>query len=269
MACLFEASAPKAGNVHPAASFDDMRYEHFVVSSCLIGPILAGATQKEVGELVLEAVRETRAAVARNTNLGTLLLLSPLAKAACVQVSGSLQARTSQVLRSLKPSDSRQIYQAISLAQPGGMGRRDKHDLSNMPPEDILSAMSEVATFDAVARQYTTDFADVFQRLVPWFHEELERRSDVCEAICHLQLRWLAHEPDGLIVRKLGAEFGEAIRGRAHAVLKDVANVESRLADHPSSLAFDNYLRADGHRRNPGTTADLISATLFVCLLED
>ena len=26
---------------------------------------------------------------------------------------------------------------------------------------------------------------------------------------------------------------------------------------------FDAWLRADGHRRNPGTTADLIAATLF------
>ena len=35
----------------------------------------------------------------------------------------------------------------------------------------------------------------------------------------------------------------------------------------PRELArFDRWLRADGHRRNPGTTADLIAACLFVCL---
>ena len=31
---------------------------------------------------------------------------------------------------------------------------------------------------------------------------------------------------------------------------------------------FDFWLRADGHRRNPGTTADLIAAGLFVLLRE-
>jgi triphosphoribosyl-dephospho-CoA synthase len=31
---------------------------------------------------------------------------------------------------------------------------------------------------------------------------------------------------------------------------------------------FDFWLRSDGHRRNPGTTADLITAGLFVTLWE-
>jgi triphosphoribosyl-dephospho-CoA synthase len=31
---------------------------------------------------------------------------------------------------------------------------------------------------------------------------------------------------------------------------------------------FDFWLRSDGHRRNPGTTADLIAAALFVLLRE-
>ena len=29
---------------------------------------------------------------------------------------------------------------------------------------------------------------------------------------------------------------------------------------------FDAFLRADGHRRNPGTTADMIAAVLFAAL---
>jgi triphosphoribosyl-dephospho-CoA synthase len=29
---------------------------------------------------------------------------------------------------------------------------------------------------------------------------------------------------------------------------------------------LDAWLRADGHRRNPGTTADLVAATLFAAL---
>ena len=31
---------------------------------------------------------------------------------------------------------------------------------------------------------------------------------------------------------------------------------------------FDRWLRADGHARNPGTTADLVTACLFVALRE-
>ena len=32
---------------------------------------------------------------------------------------------------------------------------------------------------------------------------------------------------------------------------------------------FDTWLRAEGHSRNPGTTADLMTACLFVLLRED
>jgi triphosphoribosyl-dephospho-CoA synthase len=40
--------------------------------------------------------------------------------------------------------------------------------------------------------------------------------------------------------------------------------------DEPGTLSefrlFDEWLRADGHARNPGATADLIAAGLFVAL---
>jgi triphosphoribosyl-dephospho-CoA synthase len=39
-------------------------------------------------------------------------------------------------------------------------------------------------------------------------------------------------------------------------------------AYHEAASDFDFWLRADGHRRNPGTTADLITAGLFVALRE-
>ena len=32
---------------------------------------------------------------------------------------------------------------------------------------------------------------------------------------------------------------------------------------------LDFWLRSDGHRRNPGTTADFIGAAIFVGLIED
>jgi triphosphoribosyl-dephospho-CoA synthase len=34
-------------------------------------------------------------------------------------------------------------------------------------------------------------------------------------------------------------------------------------------LDFDAFLRSDNHARNPGTTADLIAAALFVALREN
>jgi triphosphoribosyl-dephospho-CoA synthase len=35
-----------------------------------------------------------------------------------------------------------------------------------------------------------------------------------------------------------------------------------------AAAGLDRWLRRDGNRLNPGTSADLIAASLFVCLLE-
>src|SRR5207249_11040058 len=79
LACLLEATAPKVGNVHRGADFEDLTFTDFVVSSVAIGPAMEAAATIGVGRAVLEAVNATRACVATNTNLGMALLIAPLA----------------------------------------------------------------------------------------------------------------------------------------------------------------------------------------------
>src|SRR5262245_52534379 len=81
-ACLWEATARKPGNVHPRTAFADLQYLDFALSAAAVGPVLAAAPKRCVGETVLEGVRRTRLVARTNTNLGMLLLLAPLAKAA-------------------------------------------------------------------------------------------------------------------------------------------------------------------------------------------
>ena len=57
-----------------------MTYLDFVASAIAIVPAMDAAPDAGVGRTVLEAVRATRQLVGKNTNLGTLLLLAPLAK---------------------------------------------------------------------------------------------------------------------------------------------------------------------------------------------
>src|SRR6266478_681288 len=72
LACICEVTARKPGNVHPAASFDDVTtYAAFVASAVAIGPVIARVTENGVGQTVLNAVRTTSEAVRTNTNLGT------------------------------------------------------------------------------------------------------------------------------------------------------------------------------------------------------
>ena len=67
-----------------------------------------------------------------------------------------------------------------------------------------------------------------------------------------------------MIARKRGHEVAQQASARAARVLSygEPGNpvYQEALAD------FDFWLRSDYHYRNPGTTADLIAAGLFVCL---
>src|SRR5438132_10760792 len=82
LACLLEASAPKPGNVSPGRHFADVRYEDFLASAIAIGEPLAGAGVRSVGATVRLAVEATARWTPTNTNLGIVLLLAPLARAA-------------------------------------------------------------------------------------------------------------------------------------------------------------------------------------------
>src|SRR5438445_122612 len=121
LACIWECTARKPGNVHRACDFEDVTYLDFLHSAAAIQPVLEAAQlkQESVGQLVLQAIKATRRVVATNTNLGILLLLGPLSKAG----NGNLRAGIGRVLADLTIADARAVYEAIRLASPGGMGR--------------------------------------------------------------------------------------------------------------------------------------------------
>src|SRR5258708_33075507 len=79
LACIWEATARKPGNVHRYCDFDDVSYLDFVVSAAAIAPVMENARGRRVGLTILEAVQATRQVVRTHTNLGIILLLAPFA----------------------------------------------------------------------------------------------------------------------------------------------------------------------------------------------
>ena len=57
LACLLEVTAPKPGNVHRGADFEDTSLNDFVASAVALGPVMELA--ERVGATVLQAVRAT------------------------------------------------------------------------------------------------------------------------------------------------------------------------------------------------------------------
>src|SRR5580704_17540027 len=107
LATLLEASAPKPGNVHRGADFEDVTYPEFVAAGIAIAPVLEGAAERPLGETILAAVEATRRVTPRNTNLGTILLLAPLA---AVPRPESLAAGVAAILSHLSANDARDCY---------------------------------------------------------------------------------------------------------------------------------------------------------------
>jgi triphosphoribosyl-dephospho-CoA synthase len=117
--------------------------------------------------------------------------------------------------------------------------------------------MASAAARDSIASEYVTDFALTFDTGVPALAAALAAGRPVRDAIVELHLRLLAAAPDTLIARKAGVDAAARVSEGAREV----------LAGRRTLPSFDASLRTDGNRLNPGTTADLVTATIFVALL--
>jgi triphosphoribosyl-dephospho-CoA synthase len=265
LACLWEASAAKAGNVHPGADFDDVTFHDFELSAVVIGPILERTPEVGVGQTVLDAVLATRERVGTNTNLGTLLLLAPLT---AVPDGLPLRSGVKSVLAQLTFDDTRFVYLAIRASAAGGLGTAREADVFHEAPPNLhlVDAMRLATDVDLVARQYTNNFADVFSGTAEWIAEGLSRKWRLDVAIVHAHLRQIARHGDSLITRKCGQPASDEARDRAKWAL--AAGLPGDDTYERALGQFDRWLREDGHRRNPGTSADLIAAGLFVLLRE-
>jgi len=257
-ACLDELEAPKPGNVHVFASGHRMTAAEFVRSAeVAAGPLaLPGA---RVGNRIRDAVEATLALVGTNTNLGIILLCAPLAAAA--ERPGELRSALAQVLASLNVRDAELAFRAIARAAPAGLGRVERHDVAEAATVTLKAAMAEASSRDRIARQYVSNFEDVFEQGEPTLQAALERSHERQWATLAVYLEFLSAFPDSHIVRKHGTATAEDICRTAARYHERMRSAESPAVLLPDLLTWDTLLKERGI--NPGTSADLTVATLF------
>ena len=225
LSCLLEASARKAGNVHPEARFEHLTYDDFVRSGQAVAPVLSLAASRGVGSTILEAVHATRSVCAYNTNLGIVLLLAPLA---AVPVNCRIADGIENVLKNLTCADADAVYEAIRVAAPRGLGDAEVGDVNVVPTGNLVEVMTLAADRDLIAAQYATRFSLVIEsasRLA-----RLTLFPDSWEsAIVQLQLELMSRHPDTDISRKCGLAEAVESADRARDVLDAgyPANVDS------------------------------------------
>ena len=271
-ACLLEVRAEKAGNVHVGASFEGTDWLDFALAAAAIAPWLERTDELGVGETILRATRASRQVTGQNVNLGIILLLAPIA---AVPVGKELRGGLQRVLDDLNPVDTEHVYQAIRECAPGGLGSSDEADVHGATPEDLVAAMRLASSRDLVARQYAEGYRDLFDIALPSLEASLSEElvlppatvlpaaTVLPEAIVQLHLELLARFGDTLIERKRGAAVSQQARSMASKVLECSAASPARQT---AFRELDEWLRADGNARNPGATADLVAASLFLGL---
>lgn len=295
LAILLEVSAyPKPGNVHRTRDFDDTRYEHFLASAAAIARPLREAARRgwlvskgsisinevKVGSIIKQAVQRMNDwQSGGNTSLGSILLLSPVAVAAGMLASEApfsipvLRANLKHLLKNTTPLDAVEVYDAISLAKPGGLGRVAHFDITDSRSKraitergmTLLDIFRASAKWDSVAYEWARTYPITFTVGYPYLIQQLDETGDLRIATVHTFLRILSQVPDTLITRRVGLTKSREISTRSARVLRAGGLLTKKGRNLIEKL--DLSLRRVSHELNPGTTADLTASTLAVALL--
>ncbi len=287
MASVLEVSGhPKPGNVHRTQDFEDMVFEDFLISGIAIGNTMKKAAERglkyadegkfhkiRLGELIREAVLETNRWVENNTNLGIIMLLTPLSAAAGnISHFNDLRDKFHDLMLATTPYDAVDLYDAINIADAGGMGERENLDVgSEKAKEELLEKeinMYEVlkisSSWDALAYELTHKMPVSFGLGYPTY-KQLKKVHGINKATVQTFLTILASKQDTLISRK----YDQSVSARVKADAKIILDKGGILTHEGRSLLvkFDQDLM--NKKYNPGTTADLTASSLMIALLEE
>ncbi|MCH9696715.1 MAG: triphosphoribosyl-dephospho-CoA synthase [Gammaproteobacteria bacterium] len=265
-ACELDILAYKPGNVSVYSAGHEMTADQFRVSAQVCVDPITDFTLS-LGEKIFYSIQNTRSAVSCNTNLGIVLLCAPLVQAlqSSQQACGinELHQALNRVLDSTTVCDTNWVYQAIRAAKPGGMGKSEKHDITDAPDVTLKAAMQEAIQRDRIAYQYCSGYSDIFEFGIPRFRDYCQRLTDKRWATLAVFTDFLLSIPDSLITRKYGDRFN-AIVAEKMTLIQQQLEAYNPVAPEPLFTVLetvDDEFKQLGI--NPGTTADLTVATVF------
>jgi triphosphoribosyl-dephospho-CoA synthase len=264
LAMLFELSSnPKPGNVDRGHDFTDIGFDDFLISAVSAYPVFRKAASGEgcVGSLILDGVQSWKSwNIESNTHFGSLVLMIPIAIAA--GRSGKLPEDLEDVIEKTTVKDAIDFYSAFDKAK-ARVVEVDRFSLNDEnwdkalaeSGKTLIDLMRLSANHDIVAREWSTNYKRSF--LLAKRLEEQICKVGQNDGIVRTFLEALAEVPDSLISAKFGEEMARNISKRAGEALQDDTLARAHELDE-DLLAQDI---------NPGSTADLIAASLFISLL--
>lgn len=290
---LLEVSAKKPGNVTSLSGFESTRYEHFLSSTVACFPsfevaafrgnlILEGKLSIEklgIGKIIKDCIFDISAwQKGGNTLLGAVILCVPIAAAAGMtnfeETIDLVQLRLNlkKIVESTTSIDAVHLYETINKVNPGGLNDAPDLDLNSpeskkrLIQEDIsLYEVFQIASsYDSICFEWVNNYPITMDVAYPFLLHQFQSQ-DLNKAIVHTFLKVLSLYPDTLISRKLGKKISKEISSEANQIL--VLGGLDTKAGQIELVRFDKKLRTNGNKLNPGTTADLVAATLGLSVL--
>ncbi len=261
------SSSPKPGNVDRCHDFMDLTFQQFLVSAVSAYPAFRNAAEGEdrIGQLLLDAVRSWRFwNIPGNTHFGSLVLMIPLCVAAgrCVENIERLEEELTEVLKETSVEDALDFYSAFELAEARvvnvllfSLTDPDWHEKLQSQGKVLLDLMNLSRDHDLIAREWSSGYKRSFHmadRLA-----EKVKSYGLTEGVVRTYLEALSEEPDSLVLAKFGIELAKEVSFRAKLALEDETLESARKLDR--ELLDEDV--------NPGSTADLIGASLLISLL--
>ena len=295
LAILLEVTAEKPGNVNVASSFEGTTFHHFLASSVAAGSSFEEAAYRgdkvaldelDIGKVGLGKLIRTCASDVNdwqhggNTILGTIMLFMPIAVAAGMTPAQKdqkldlsiLRKNIDSAVRCTSPLDSVNLYEAVNIANPSGLNDAPDLDVTDSRSKErllkenvtLFEVFRIASAYDDVCAEWVNSYRVTFDLAYPFLMEQLKSRS-LKEAIVNTFLKILSERADTFIARKVGRTKAQEVSKEAKAVL-DLGGLDT-AAGRKRLKQFDQNLRAEENKCNPGTTADLTAAALAICTL--
>jgi triphosphoribosyl-dephospho-CoA synthase len=272
LAMILEVSAtPKPGNIDRDHNYTDTRFEHFLASAVGVYPIMEKAARSNsgVGTLIHEAVAESgKWQKGGNTHFGAFLLLIPLVMAAgkCENKT-CLKEQVQEVVRETTVDDAIELYGAFSeekvkVKPVDNLDLGDASSVDKLKSEGLtLYNLMEISCgYDMIAEEWINGFERTFECAASI--QDKIKKHGINDAVVLTFMELLSTNKDTFIQTKFDSKKAEEVSMRAKEILQK-GNM-GKIRDEIRS--FDEELLNEGV--NPGSTADIIIAGLFVSLFE-
>ncbi|RZN62912.1 triphosphoribosyl-dephospho-CoA synthase [Methanonatronarchaeum sp. AMET6-2] len=266
LALMYEVAAtPKPGCIDRRHDHPDTTFRDFISSAVAVSRSFEENNDSSVGELVLDSTkRMVNSHSGMNTHFGAILLNAPLYLAA-VQVDDydieSIIKTADKIVKASSVDDAIKFYESFRHVEVGGL-KQDIEELDAESTEAIIEISRDSITFKDLM-EISSEHDDIARETIDCYPRTVEaynflketplENNDIVE--CFIKL---LKKPDTHVMKAHSIETAEKVSRKAKLLFQK--GVPEKALNE-----FDRELNEGGV--SPGTTADILSSSLFLTLL--